>query len=187
MATESALLLVSPRAEPAVSASRARLDSSARAGVPAHVTVLYPFRPAGLLEADDHRALTEACATVRAFTLRGTRTAWFGEHVLYVAPEDPSPVVALVEAVVAAFPGVAPYGGAFAEVVPHLTVGHGHELGLLRAAERAVDAELPFTQHLDHVELWAGPALAGDVPDGSWHHVRSYPLRATAPLRTPAP
>lgn len=187
MATESALLLVAPCAEPAVSASRARLDSSARAGIPAHVTVLYPFRPAGLVGADDHRALTEACATVRAFTLRGTRTAWFGERVLYVAPEDPAPVVALVEAIVAAFPGVAPYDGSFAEVVPHLTVGHGHEVGLLRAAERAVGAELPFTQHLDHVELWAGPALRGDVPDGSWHHVRSYPLRAPDPPQAATP
>ena len=42
---ESALLLLVPVAEAAVGAQRARLDSSARDGVPAHVTVLYPFLP----------------------------------------------------------------------------------------------------------------------------------------------
>jgi hypothetical protein len=185
--TESALLLVCPGAGPAVSAARARLDSSARAGVPAHVTVLYPFRPVGLLGADDHHALEDAYAGVDAFTLRASGTAWFGDRVLYVAPDDPAPVLAVVEATVAAMPGAAPYGGAFAEVVPHLTVGHGHDVEVLRAAGRQVAEALPFTQHLDHVELWAGPALAGVVPEGSWHHVRSYPLRAPTPRSAPAP
>lgn len=187
METESALLLVCPGAGPEVSATRARLDSSARAGVPAHVTVLYPFRPADLVGADDHRALEDAYAGIDAFTLRASGTAWFGDQVLYVAPDDPAPVLAVVEATVAAIPGTAPYGGVFAEVVPHLTVGHGHPVEVLRTAEGAVRDALPFSQHLDHVELWAGPALAGVVPDGSWHHVRSYPLRASAPRGAAAP
>ena len=41
----SALLVAVPEAEPAVAEHRARLDSSARDGVPAHLTVLYPFLP----------------------------------------------------------------------------------------------------------------------------------------------
>lgn len=176
-ATESALLLVSPGAEQAVSATRARMDSSARLGLPAHLTVLYPFRPVELLDTGDHHALERAYAAVDAFTVRAGSTAWFGERVLYVAPDDPAPFLAVIAATLAAFPGVAPYGGAFAEVVPHLTVGHDRPAGELREAERVVGAALPFSQHLDHVELWAGPAVSGPAPDGSWHHVRSYPLR----------
>src|ERR1700761_7063123 len=42
---QSALLIRVPAAEPAVGAHRARLDASARDGVPAHLTVLYPFLP----------------------------------------------------------------------------------------------------------------------------------------------
>jgi hypothetical protein len=42
---ETALLLPVPAAEPAVSRHRARLDEAARDGVPAHITVLYPFMP----------------------------------------------------------------------------------------------------------------------------------------------
>jgi hypothetical protein len=43
----SVLLLEVPAAEPVVAPLRERLDSSAALGIPAHVTVLYPFVPAG--------------------------------------------------------------------------------------------------------------------------------------------
>jgi hypothetical protein len=42
---ETALLLPVLAAEPAVGQQRARLDEAARDGVPAHITVLYPFLP----------------------------------------------------------------------------------------------------------------------------------------------
>ena len=49
---ETALLVPVPAAEPAVGQHRARLDEAARDGVPAHITVLYPFLPpAGIDEA----------------------------------------------------------------------------------------------------------------------------------------
>ena len=44
-AAESAVLVPVPEAERAVSRHRARLDGAAARGVPAHVTVLYPFVP----------------------------------------------------------------------------------------------------------------------------------------------
>jgi hypothetical protein len=43
MAAQSAVLVPAPEAEPAVSHHRARLDRAAAWGVPAHVTILYPF------------------------------------------------------------------------------------------------------------------------------------------------
>lgn len=42
---ESAILVPVPQAEPVVGHLRARLDRAAGRGVPAHVTVLYPFLP----------------------------------------------------------------------------------------------------------------------------------------------
>jgi hypothetical protein len=44
--TYSAVLVPVPEAERVVSRYRARLDGAAALGVPAHVTVLYPFVPA---------------------------------------------------------------------------------------------------------------------------------------------
>jgi hypothetical protein len=170
---EAALLVICPSAETAVGAERSALDRSAQVGVPAHITVAYPFKP-DLGEAE-HRRLDELFGAVPSFTVLGQRTAWFDEVVLYVEPVDPAPLVGLTTAVTAAFPAYPPYGGAFHDVVPHLTIGHDHSVEVLRAAEQAVLARLPFGQLVDHVELWSGPALA-TAAVGSWRRVGDYPL-----------
>ena len=78
----------------------------------------------------------------------------------------------------AAFPEHPPYGGVFADVVPHLTIGHDHDVATLRAAEDAVSARLPFVQRVDEVELWSGPPPVS--AHGRWRLVRAYPLGRTA-------
>ena len=45
MEIESALIIAVPEAEPLVKALRERFDWSAAQGVPAHITILYPFIP----------------------------------------------------------------------------------------------------------------------------------------------
>jgi 2'-5' RNA ligase len=171
---ESALLLRCPAAESAVGAARARLDRAARVGVPAHVTVTYPFKPPALLSDDDHRLLERVLTERSSLSLTCARTAWFGDAVVFVELASPATVLALTEAVLAAFPEFPPYEGAFAEVVPHLTIGHDHDAATLRAAEEEVRSRLPFTQVVSEVELWAGPALSSGR--GPWHRVRSYDL-----------
>jgi len=68
-------------------------------------------------------ALAAAVASVSAFGCEFPVTSWFGEDVLYLAPRPDEPFRALTRAVCAAFPGYLPYGGAFADTIPHLTVG----------------------------------------------------------------
>ena len=51
---ETALIVEVPAAEVVVGRHRAWLDRAAALGVPAHVMVLYPFRPAELLASEDH-------------------------------------------------------------------------------------------------------------------------------------
>lgn len=43
--SESALIVRVPEAEPLVGTFRDRFDPVARLGVPAHITLLYPFEP----------------------------------------------------------------------------------------------------------------------------------------------
>ncbi len=157
---ESALLVRCPAAEPAVGAWRARLDLAAGVGVPAHATVTYPFRPVEQLSDADHDRLGRLFADVPAFTLVGERTAWFGDEVVYVALTGAERVSALIDAVAREFPEHPPYGGTIADVIPHVTVGHDHDLATLRAAAAAVDEGLPFRQEVTAVELWAGPPPA---------------------------
>ena len=171
---ETALLLTVPAADPVVGRHRARLDRSARLGVPAHVTVCYPFVPFRALRPDDLARLTQVTATVPAFTLALDRTAWFGEQVVYLAPEPAAQVLELVAAVGEAFPDFPPYGGAHAELVPHLTLGHDHPVEELRVAEAAVARELPISQPVEALSLWAGPPLLGEDP--GWRQVGTFPL-----------
>ena len=123
MASESptALVLRVPETEPLVGPFRARLDPAAADGMPAHVTVLWPFKALGWLGDADLAELTDIFASHTPLTIEFAETRRFPE-VLYLAPEPAAPIRALVAAVFERFPEYPPYGGAFAEVVPHLTV-----------------------------------------------------------------
>ena len=174
---ESALLIRCPAAEPAVGAWRARLDVAAGVGVPAHATVTYPFRPVRALGDPDHDRLERLFAAVPSFTLVGERTAWFGDDVVYVELTGAERVSALIDAVAREFPEHPPYGGTIADVIPHLTVGHGHDLSTLQSAAAEVDQRLPFRQEVTAVELWSGPPPTTGA--GRWRLVRAYPLGPT--------
>ena len=171
MGIETALIVTCAAAEAVMGDERSRLDRAAQVGIPAHLTVLYPFKTD--LAPDDHRGLAELFLSFRAFTVIGERTGWFDDEVVFVEPVDPAPVIALTRAVEGAFPEHPIYGGAFDAVVPHLTIGQGQSPEALRAAERAVLDRLPFSQMVDHVELWSGPALA-TAPAGSWRRLCDY-------------
>jgi 2'-5' RNA ligase len=171
---ETAVLVPVPEAERVVSPHRSRLDGAAALGVPAHVTVLFPFVPPSSVTPDVVDALGAAVATVSAFGCEFPATSWFGENVLYLAPRPDEPFRALTRAVCAAFPGYLPYGGAFADTIPHLTVGDRPAAGVadLRAAEAAVLPQLPVRTRVSRVWLMAGSAT---VP-GSWRTLAEFPL-----------
>ena len=177
--TESAVLVPVPEAEPVVSRHRARLDHAAELGVPAHVTVLYPFVVPSAITAAALAALAGAVASVSAFDCQFPVTAWFGQEVLWLAPRPEQPFRALTHVVSAAFPGYLPYGGAYDDVVPHLTVGDRPPGGAadLRAAEAGLLSALPISAHVSRVWLMCGAT----TPD-SWRAVAELPL-AIAPRR----
>jgi hypothetical protein len=173
---ESALLLICHEADHAVAAERARFDRAAQDGIPAHFTVLYPFKPVDLMTAQDHRRLEQLAAASQVLSVRLSRSEWFGDSVLYLAPDDSAPIAALTRRIWSAFPDYPPYAGRFLDPVPHLTIGHDQPIHELKAAEHSVRQRLPLTQRLDHIELWAGPAVEGRTEPAPWHHVRDYQL-----------
>src|SRR5215831_5332630 len=86
-AGETALIVPVPAAEPLVGPWRSRFDAAAVAGgVPAHVTVIYPFLDRGLLDDGVLGELAEVFARQRAFEARLARCGRF-PGVLYLAPE----------------------------------------------------------------------------------------------------
>jgi 2'-5' RNA ligase len=167
----TALIVEVPAAERVVGEHRRQLDHSGALGLPAHLTVLFPFVPHQDLGEAELRRCAEICAGVPAFDVALSETSWFGEDVVWLAPDDPSPLRALTAAFAAAFPAYPPYGGAFDSVVPHLTIGDHGDIDVLQAAELAVLQGLPVTQQVVSVSLWSG----SDSAD-SWVRLQRFPL-----------
>ncbi|WP_138757783.1 2'-5' RNA ligase family protein [Modestobacter altitudinis] len=167
----SGLVVLVPEAEPVIGRQRQLLDENASQGAPAHVTVLFPFAPPSALDESTLAAIGAAVASVPAFDPEFRRTAWFGDDVLWLAPEDPQPFRELTGRLHAAFPQHPPFEGRFPDAVPHLTVGHRHSRPLLEAAEREVLAELPVSGRATEVVL-----LARDAPGDRWAVRATFPL-----------
>ena len=139
MATRSAVI-VQFRLPPALERLRAAHDPVAADGVPAHVTILFPFVPADELSPAIRHRLVEAVGGTRAFEVRFPRTGRFPGS-LWLAPEPAQPFHELIGCVAAAFPEHPPYEGLHEMVVPHLTLAIGSEAELdgLEAAADATD------------------------------------------------
>lgn len=141
-----------PDAEPLVGAHRAELDPTARRGLGAHVTLVYPFvEPAAVTDATVD-ALRDAVAAVPAFTATFAELRWFADRVLWLAPDPAAGFRAIADAVRAAFPELPAEDR---ELVPHLTVGlrRAASVPALRRAEAAIAPRLPLTVRVDRAAL----------------------------------
>jgi 2'-5' RNA ligase len=158
----TALIVTIPEAEPAVRALRLAHDRSAALGVPAHVTILFPFAdPADV----DEPVLAELLASFRSFEFELDRVERFEEGPVWLHPEPSEAFASLTEAVWRAFPAYPPYEGAHEDVIPHLTVSE---------TPMEVDVPLPISAAAREV-TWIEEAA-----DGRWSVRRVFPLSTEA-------
>jgi 2'-5' RNA ligase len=164
----SALVVTVPEAERVVGAMRLRHTHDAPLGMPAHVTVLFPFVPPDRL-AETERRVAELVAATTAFDLAFAGTARFPE-VLYLDPDPAEPFLALTAAIAAEWPEHPPYEGAFDTVIPHLTVAESDDSGLLDRIAAEVEPRLPIGSSVREASLF----VEGD--DGRWRQHSRLPL-----------
>jgi 2'-5' RNA ligase superfamily len=110
-------------------------------GLPPHITLLFPFRPAGGVTPAVEERLARICADLAPVRFELASTGRF-PTVLYATPEPAGPFKRMTEAFVDAWPESPPYDGAFEEVVPHLTVADGAPTAALT---RRLAAALPVS------------------------------------------
>ncbi|MFI7095183.1 2'-5' RNA ligase family protein [Streptomyces lydicus] len=167
-AGQTGLIVRIPEVEPVVHAWRERFDPSARAGVPAHITVLFPFLEASRIDAQVCSALTDVLGSHHAFDLRFESCGRF-PGVLYLVPEPDAQLRLLTQVIADRWPEAPPYGGQFAEAVPHLTVADGQEDAVLDEIEADLLGVLPFASRVASVGLM--------VHDGAkWQERASFAL-----------
>jgi hypothetical protein len=161
MPRRTALVVAVPEAEPAVGELRLAHDASAALGVPAHITILYPFAPPDEIDED---ALREVFAQHRAFDFALDRVERFPGGAVWLRPKPSEPFVALIHAVWGRWPELPPYEGLHDEPIPHLTVSD---------VPLELDVPLPIAARASHVTL-----IEQEEPGGRWATRLRFPLRA---------
>ena len=121
--------------------------SPARRGLGAHITILFPFRSPASISTAVVSELRTLFAAHSQFTFSLVKVDEF-PSAIYLSPEPPDPFNVLTQAAAGQFPDCPPYGGAFANPVPHLTVAQesgGQNLGGVSNRIRAhVGQSLPL-------------------------------------------
>jgi 2'-5' RNA ligase len=146
-----------PELDPIVRARTERYDASFVSADPefghAHLTLLGPW----LAEptSDDLAAVARIVSAEPPFAFTLTAVRQFPNGVIYLAPEPDAPLRRLAARLAAAFPQTPPYGGAFPDSVPHLTLDHaatGATIDSLRA-----ELTLPVHAKAERADLqwWA--------------------------------
>ena len=164
----SALIVAVPEAEPLVGEWRLRYDN-ARLGVPAHITLLFPFMPAEELNEKLFGELRGLFAAQRAISFSLTRLVEFPDKTLWLAPEPSEPFRRLTELIFERYPDHPPYEGIHDDVIPHLTVSSGK-------ASLRDDLDAALTPHLPMEAEAREIVLLEEQPDGHWRTRERFPL-----------
>ena len=124
---------------------RERYDPSAAAGLPAHITLLYPFKPPDDINAAVLNSLRRLFAKVAPFrfSLGIVRRFDAPVAVLYLAPEPDEVFRQLTMPIWQRYPEKPPYRGSFEEIVPHLCLA---QLASLRRCDHVADEFCPGQQ-----------------------------------------
>jgi 2'-5' RNA ligase len=163
----TALIIAVPEAEPVVGKWRKRYDDALH-GVPAHVTLLFPFVPSGDVDDALLAELRGLLAAQGAFSFSLSRLERFPE-VMWLAPEPVEPFRRLTELICSRYPGYPPYEGAHDEVIPHLTVAPA---ALWDEIHSVLTPHLPVAAEAQEVTL-----LIEDE-SGHWQVGERFPLRS---------
>jgi 2'-5' RNA ligase len=144
-------LIVPVRLPAPLEALRRRVIPDAGLGLPAHVTLLYPFVPRAALDGELHAVLAGVLASVDAFGFELRSPAEWPE-VLFVSVAPDRPFRSLHEGLAAAFPAYPIYGGRF-DFVPHVTIAERAFAALPEIADDPAWQVLPAMRVARSAEL----------------------------------
>jgi 2'-5' RNA ligase len=169
---ESVVLIPALEAHSLVGELREQFDPSARAGIPAHLTILFPFVPPDELTEQQEDDLKNVLDRVAGFDYSLSEVGEFEQGVVYLAPEPEEPFARLTREVSQHF-GLLPFGGAHGDKpVPHLTVAVNQSAARRRQLGRQLSEGLPI--HCRASEAWL---MVGSNAT-RWQVARRLPLQA---------
>lgn len=168
---ESVVLVPALGAGLVVQDVRKRYDPSARAGVPPHVTLMYPFLPPSDLTDAIIDALAGLVGGANRFEFELTRVCEFGQGVVYLDPYPAEPFARLTREIGRQF-CLRPFGGEFGDSpVMHLTVAMPQPLATRQQVAAQLAPLLPMRMFAEEAWLMVG------TNSDTWKTVRQMRLR----------
>jgi hypothetical protein len=162
---ETALIVLVPEADALVKPFRDQYDPSAAFGMPAHITLLYPFKPPNEIDEVTLNNLRRCFARFAPIQFSLSAIRRFPVEVLYLAPEPDEPFRQLTLAIWDQYPETPPYGGKWPAIVPHLSVAYLADeqklSGITNDFVQASQRKLPIRATASEVALM-------DNPSGRW-------------------
>jgi hypothetical protein len=152
---QSVLAIPLPEAENVLSFVRSTYKGEmSPAGVPAHITLLYPWMEPKRISKKTLAELTSLFAGFPKFSL-SLKLGWFGREVLLLIPHDPLPLIRLTKEIIHQWPEYPYYGGDYDDIEPHITLAYGDESNLIDLA-KDVASQLPLRADISSVDLSIG-------------------------------
>lgn len=174
----SAVVVPVPAVERLASGWREVFDGSAVQGMPAHITVLYPFLDDGRLTSSVLAKLARLCAQSPVLDVEFRRIGRF-PAVLCLDPEPAEGLRRITACIAEQWPEAPPYGGGFAEVIPHLTIAQGAYDEVMAGIESDLLGALPVRARLVEACLY--------VFDGTrWRPRARLPFQRRQGAETPS-
>jgi len=149
----SAIVLVVPEVDEVVGRWRERDDPSAARGMPAHITLLYPFLDAAQLDDEIVTELEDYFRGVDGFDFVLRRVGRFPTTV-FLLPEPSDVFSGLTRSLTYRWPQCQPYGGQFPNSVPHLSVSRTEDVDRREEAATDIAPRLPISAVASEATLW---------------------------------
>ncbi len=163
---QTGVVIPVPEAEPLLRSVAQRFPGAAREGVPAHLSVLYPFLSDEVVDDAVVGALSEVFAAQHRIAVTFAESRREGDFVA-LRPDPIDDLRELTARVRRRWPEVVPYEGAYGEVEPHLTVAmRAGEQAAAVVAREVVPESLPIPAELGEACLVAF--------DGRWNLRRRF-------------
>jgi len=166
------LAVLSFEADALVHSFRMKYHAVAADGVPAHITILFPFMHPDAVDGAVIAQLRRLFAGHDQFDYALTDIRRF-PNVIYLASEPAQPFISLTKAVVTAFSDYPPFEGQFPDIIPHLTVAYLEDQPALNKIEMefAARAATSLPLQVNTKQVWLL-----ERRDGRWRKHTAFAL-----------